>query len=73
LTIERIDNGLCNGCGICVGSCPTDVIRIDETIQKAVIQYPEDCQLCGWCNLDCPQQAIYISPDKGSPLLTCWG
>jgi NAD-dependent dihydropyrimidine dehydrogenase PreA subunit len=73
LTIERIDEHLCTGCGICVTSCPTDVIRLDESTQKAVIQYPEDCQLCGWCSLDCPQKAIFISPKKRSPTIACWG
>jgi NAD-dependent dihydropyrimidine dehydrogenase PreA subunit len=73
LTIERIDSELCTGCGICVESCPTDVIRIDNGIQKAIIKYPEDCMLCRWCTLDCPQNAINVSPKKGSPLFTCWG
>jgi NAD-dependent dihydropyrimidine dehydrogenase PreA subunit len=73
LTIERIDNELCNGCGICVNSCPMDVIRIDDEIKKAIIKYPEDCTLCEWCQIDCPENAIYISPEKGSPLITSWG
>jgi NAD-dependent dihydropyrimidine dehydrogenase PreA subunit len=73
MTIKRIDKGLCNGCGICVNSCPTDVIRLDRQSKKAVIKYPEDCMLCEWCKTDCPQHAISISPDKVSPLLTSWG
>jgi NAD-dependent dihydropyrimidine dehydrogenase PreA subunit len=73
MTIERIDIELCNGCGICVESCPMDVIRIDEKTGKAVVTYPEDCTLCNWCELDCPQTAICISPKKGSQVLTSWG
>ena len=73
MTIERIDEALCTGCGICVNSCPVDVIRIDDKTQKAVIKYPEDCMLCGWCKLDCPTNAIYISPAKVTPQLTGWG
>ncbi|MBN1624990.1 MAG: ferredoxin family protein [Deltaproteobacteria bacterium] len=73
MTIERIDAELCIGCGICVESCPTDVIRMDDKTKKAVIKYPEDCQLCGFCAIDCPQGAIYISPEKRTPLLTSWG
>jgi NAD-dependent dihydropyrimidine dehydrogenase PreA subunit len=73
LTIERIDSDLCNGCGICVESCPMDVIGIDDSTSKAVIQYPDDCTLCQWCQLDCPQNAIAISPCKDTPLLTSWG
>ena len=73
MAIERIDPELCNGCGICVNSCPTDVIRMDKKSKKAVIKYPEDCLLCGWCLDACPEDAIYISPVKTSPLILSWG
>ena len=71
MSIERIDAELCNGCGICVQICPMDVIRMDD--EKAVIRYPEDCMLCEFCALDCPVQAIIISPQKSAPLLVSWG
>jgi len=71
MSIERIDAELCNGCGICVQICPMDVIRMDD--EKAVIRYPEDCMLCEFCALDCPVQAITISPQKSAPLLVSWG
>lgn len=73
MSIERIDYDLCNGCGICISSCPMDVIRMDGKVEKAVIQYPEDCMLCGWCVIDCPQNAVYVSLTKASPPITCWG
>jgi len=73
MSIERIDSELCTGCGICVNSCPMDVIRMDRESKKAVIRYPEDCMLCGWCALDCPENAIYVSPVKSSPVMVSWG
>jgi ferredoxin len=73
MAIERIDNSLCTGCGICVKSCPSDVLRLDPATKKAVVRYPEDCVLCEWCRKDCPEHAVVISPDKGSPVLTSWG
>lgn len=72
MSIERIDHELCNGCGICVNSCGEDVIRLDEN-KKAVIMYPDDCCCCMYCEEDCPQHAIYVSPVKNQPLMVSWG
>ena len=73
MSIERIDPDLCNGCGICVETCPVDVIRMGEKGKQAIIEYPEDCMSCGWCELDCPENAIYVSPVKSAPLILSWG
>ncbi|MBW1806087.1 MAG: ferredoxin family protein [Deltaproteobacteria bacterium] len=73
MSIEKIDHELCNGCGICVNSCPMDVIRMDEEEGKAVIRYQEDCMLCEFCVLDCPEDAITVTPEKSSPLMVSWG
>lgn len=72
MSIELIDPELCNGCGICVNSCPMDVIRVDEAGEKAIIKYPEDCMCCDACEYDCPVDAIYVSPEKYEPLLVSW-
>jgi NAD-dependent dihydropyrimidine dehydrogenase PreA subunit len=60
--IKGIDEIKCNGCGICIDTCPLDVIRKDEKNQKAIIQYPEDCITCFGCELSCPLEAIYVHP-----------
>ena len=73
MSIEQINLELCNGCGICVDSCPMDVIRMDEKNNKAMIKYAEDCMLCLFCERDCPENAIYVSPIKMVPLLLSWG
>ena len=72
MSIERIDFDLCNGCGICVNSCMCDVIRMGED-KKALIQYPDDCMTCMYCELDCPQHAIFVSPVKTLPIIAAWG
>ena len=73
MTIEKIDHDLCTGCGICADICPMDVIRMDEDGEKAVIKYQEDCMLCEFCSLDCPEEAITVTPEKMSPLIVSWG
>ena len=50
----------CTGCGTCVDSCPTDVIRMNEAIRKAEVVYEEDCQGCFLCQFDCPVQVIRV-------------
>ncbi len=71
----RIDINLnrCNGCGICVNSCAVDVIRLNKESKKVTAKYPEECMLCGYCELDCPEEAIYLSPVKDMPHTLSWG
>ena len=49
--IESLDRAqweaLCDGCGVCVDSCPTDVLRMDAASGKAVVAYPRDCHVTG--------------------------
>jgi len=73
MAIENIDQDLCIGCGDCVNSCPLDVIRMDDEGDKAVIRYGEDCQNCEQCALDCPVEAITVTPYKATPFITSWG
>ncbi len=58
----RIDERICTGCGACVDSCPTDVIRMKE--RKARVAYAEDCQGCFLCEFDCPVEAIRVQPRR---------
>jgi len=53
------DNNLCNKCGICVDSCPTNAITIKET----VITNGELCTWCCACVKNCPHEArIFDNP-----------
>ncbi len=62
----------CIGCGTCVKTCPTDVIRMNEEGNQAVITYVEDCQLCHLCRLACPADAITITAEKSLPVMVSW-
>lgn len=68
MTIKLINEELCDGCGICIDSCPADVLRLGEGDPpwafpgwKARIIYPNDCHSCTLCALDCPREAISVS------------
>jgi NAD-dependent dihydropyrimidine dehydrogenase PreA subunit len=58
-----IDPSTCTGCGLCILSCPVDVIRLDEALGKAVVAYGNDCQVCYLCEDDCPTHSITLSHD----------
>jgi len=72
MSIEKIDSTLCIGCGICVESCPVDVVRLDIRTRKAEIRYPQECTLCAICEINCAQSAIYVGPRKDYPPPTHW-
>ena len=71
--IESIDMSLCNGCGICIRSCMSDVIRMDEKTKKPIIKYPDDCAACLVCQMDCPRKAIRASSKLRVIQITAWG
>lgn len=40
---------------------------------KATIKYLEDCMTCYTCEWDCPEKAIYVSPEHVPPRVSSWG
>jgi len=50
-----INEGLCNGCGLCARVCPYEALTVKEG--KAVWN-SELCRSCGLCTTTCPQGAI---------------
>ena len=58
-----IDPQTCTGCGLCLLSCPVDVIRLDLVSNKAVVAYGNDCHVCYLCEDDCPEKSITLSHD----------
>lgn len=73
MAVQKVDTQKCIGCKTCVKSCPADVFRFDADSKKAVVAYPQDCQLCLWCVTECPVDAIVLTKDTVSGFLTCWG
>ena len=73
MAIRSIITDRCIGCGQCVNSCPADVFVLDKQARKAVVRYPEDCQLCLWCVSVCPRDAIDLTQTSVKPVFTCWG
>ncbi len=55
----KVDAAVCVGCGVCPESCPTDVFRMTSD-NKAYAAYPEDCQACFLCVIDCPVGALAL-------------
>lgn len=46
----------CTACGICVESCPTEVLEIVDDAASPV--NAESCIACGVCEEECPSGAI---------------
>jgi NAD-dependent dihydropyrimidine dehydrogenase PreA subunit len=55
----EINRSACTACGVCVETCPPDVLRLDRE-GKATAAYQEDCQGCFICQWDCRFEAIRV-------------
>ena len=53
----KVDVEKCDGCGVCVDSCPMDALRMRD--DKPRLEYDE-CWYCGACVEDCPRRAITL-------------
>lgn len=49
----------CKACGICIAFCPKKVFGRDEE-GKPVVEQPDKCNGCLFCELHCPDFAISI-------------
>ncbi|HOW59248.1 MAG TPA: 4Fe-4S binding protein [Candidatus Omnitrophota bacterium] len=58
----RIEETLCDGCGICKEICPVDGVRVING--KAVANLK--CMDCGTCISSCPPQAISANKVEAS-------
>lgn len=62
VTLE-LDQGKCNGCGMCVKVCPHEVFGLKGG--KAFIVNRDFCMECGACALNCTMQAIFVKSGVG--------
>jgi len=56
----------CKGCGLCVQFCPAGVLEQGPE-GRVIVAHPEACTACRWCELHCPDFAIFVTdiePDK---------
>jgi len=61
-----VDQQYCKGCGLCVDSCPKDIMALDleritpKGYNPAYCTDPEACNACLSCAQMCPDVAITI-------------
>lgn len=69
MSVIRVDLNKCIGCPGCVDICPCDVFYFDEAAHKSVMAYPENCQSCGQCYLNCKGRSLGMTNDMyGYPI-----
>lgn len=61
----------CKGCELCIGACPSDVIRMAKEVNSkgyhfAYMETPEACTGCVNCAVVCPDGVITVYRVKDS-------
>ena len=59
----RLDEKRCTGCTLCEQVCPHRVYAVENG--KARIIDRDLCMECGACAMNCPAQAITVTPGVG--------
>ena len=63
---QKVFHAWCKACGICIAFCPKKVLGRDEQ-GKPVVELPDHCIGCRFCEMHCPDFAVSISeryPDR---------
>ena len=60
-----IDTEKCNGCELCNGVCPVDIMSMSKIFNKMGVPYSvcideEKCTVCRACAVICPDMAIKV-------------
>ncbi|MHB8867973.1 MAG: 4Fe-4S dicluster domain-containing protein [Thermoleophilia bacterium] len=56
-----IDYDKCTGEKLCYEICPMDVFGWDKKRNVPTLLHYDECQHCGDCQFDCPQDCIEIT------------
>lgn len=64
-----IDGERCKGCGVCVASCPVQVLELSAEVngkgyRVARMAQPEACTGCASCAIICPDSCIAVYRQK---------
>ncbi len=68
----KLDDAKCVGCSRCTQVCPQGVLAMEE--RKAKIVDLDGCMECGACSLNCPTDALMVTPGVGcaSYIIQSW-
>jgi NAD-dependent dihydropyrimidine dehydrogenase PreA subunit len=56
----EFDHEKCTKCRRCHELCPLDIIAWNEEEDKPYVSYPDECQLCFICQVECLVKAVKV-------------
>ena len=60
-----VDKERCKGCGVCVASCPCDVLHLSAEVNSKGYPVAQDaCTGCASCAIICPDSCITVYRQK---------
>ncbi len=64
-----VDNERCKGCGVCVASCPLQVLSLSAEVNGkgypfAIMVKADQCSGCASCAIICPDNCITVYRQK---------
>jgi ferredoxin len=63
----------CNGCGLCVSICRSDVLMPNpQKGEPPIVLYPDECWYCGACVLECGRGAIRLVHPMNQAVSVSW-